>query len=538
MVVRLNTSQRLMQRGRPGEALCPVCDETRRSYAFMIRGLQLVRCPNCNLLSFLARRGPMGVASAHAVDFGDQEPRLLWWDRATELDAARHYLDALAARGLTTGRILLVAPLEHPFAAEATRRGYGVGFHAKMRQLTDEPGGPDAGGPYDAAVVIYQLEQSSTPREALIRIRAALRPDGILLVALPTIDSRPARWLGERWTGWRPENIHYFDRMTLQSLLERCGFAQIWAQPDRRIYTIRHIHARAMSLPRTLFTRAITGALRAVPGPLRERRMRLTSSGMIVTAARRELRTRPLCSIIVPAYNERGTFPVLMEALLAKQLPGIDKEVIVVESNSTDGTRELALSYGSHPDVTLILEDRPRGKGHAVRQGIERARGDYVLIQDADLEYDLNDYDDLLEPLLAHAVPFVLGRRHGGGLKMRQFNDQSVLAKLLNIGHVLFTTLLNLLYHQRMQDPFTMFKVFRRECLYGLDFECNRFDFDVELLSKLLRKGYDPLEIPVNYRSRSFSEGKKVSMLRDPWTWVQAAIKYRLMPLRGPHRLR
>ena len=119
---------------------------------------------------------------------------------------------------------------------------------------------------------------------------------------------------------------------------------------------------------------------------------------------------------------------------------------------------------------------------------------------------------------------------------MRQFNDQSLLAKSLNLGHVLFTTCLNVLYRKRMQDPFTMFKVFRRECLYGLEFECNRFDFDVELLSKLLRKGYEPLEIPVNYRSRSFREGKKVSLLRDPWTWLRAALKYRFVPLQGPSK--
>jgi glycosyltransferase involved in cell wall biosynthesis len=274
------------------------------------------------------------------------------------------------------------------------------------------------------------------------------------------------------------------------------------------------------------------------PPPLRNRRVRLEASGMVVTAARTEVRPRPLCSIIVPAYNERDTFPLLLDALLDKQLPGMDKEVIVVESNSRDGTRELALRYAAHPEVTLILEDQPRGKGHAVRQGIMRARGDIVMIQDADLEYDLNDYEELIAPLLTHAVPFVLGGRHGGGLKMRQFTDQPLLAAMMNLGHVAFTSMLNLFYRRRMQDPFTMYKVFRRECLYGLEFECNRFDFDVELLSKLLRKGYDPVEIPVNYRARSFSEGKKVSVLRDPWTWLRAGFKYRLAPLRGPHERR
>jgi hypothetical protein len=353
-------------------------------------------------------------------------------------------------------------------------------------------------------------------------------------VVLPSVGSLPARWLGRRWTQWRPENIFYFDSVKIQLLLERCGFAQIWAKPDRRLYTVRHINERIRSSPRSPVTSLISFAYRFVPRPIRNKRLRLVSSGIMVTAVREDIAIRPLCSIIVPAYNERATFSQLMDTLLAKELPGMDRQIVIVESNSSDGTRELALTYAAHPDVTVVLEDRPQGKGHAVRKGLEQATGNIVMIQDADLEYDINDYDDLLQPLIAHSTPFVLGIRHGGAWKMRQFNDANVLAKFLNFGHVLLTTMLNVLYRRRMRDPFTMFKVFRRECLYGLEFECNRFDFDVELLTKLLRKGYDPLEIPVNYRSRSFKEGKKVSILRDPWTWLRAAIKYRLLPLRDP----
>jgi len=110
---------------------------------------------------------------------------------------------------------------------------------------------------------------------------------------------------------------------------------------------------------------------------------------------------------------------------------------------------------------------------------------------------------------------------------MRHFDDQQQLSAYLNFGHVLFTTMINLLYGQHLKDPFTMFKVFRRECLYNLYFECNRFDFDYELVIKLIRKGYVPVEIPVNYKSRSFQEGKKIDMYRDPLTWVKAIFKYR-----------
>ncbi len=101
----------------------------------------------------------------------------------------------------------------------------------------------------------------------------------------------------------------------------------------------------------------------------------------------------------------------------------------------------------------------------------------------------------------------------------------------MNLGHVFFTALFNVVYGTRLRDPFTMFKVFRRDCLYGLTFESNRFDFDWELVGKLVRAGYRPLEIPVNYRSRSFSEGKKVSFFRDPLTWIRACFKYRFVRL-------
>jgi hypothetical protein len=101
----------------------------------------------------------------------------------------------------------------------------------------------------------------------------------------------------------------------------------------------------------------------------------------------------------------------------------------------------------------------------------------------------------------------------------------------MNVGHVFFTGLFNVVYGTRLRDPFTMFKVFRRDCIHGLTFESNRFDFDWELVGKLVRAGYRPLEIPVNYRSRSFAEGKKVSFFRDPLTWIRACFKYRFTRL-------
>jgi glycosyltransferase involved in cell wall biosynthesis len=237
-------------------------------------------------------------------------------------------------------------------------------------------------------------------------------------------------------------------------------------------------------------------------------------------------------SVIVPIYNEAATAAVALDAILAKEVPGWTLEIILVESNSTDGTRDIVLARKDRPRVKLILEDRPRGKGHAVRTGLAQATGDVILIQDADLEYDLNDYDVLLAPLASGRQSFVLGSRHGeGGWAIRKFTDQPVQAIVLNCAHWGFTLLINGALGIWLRDPFTMYKVFRRDCLDGLTFECNRFDFDWELLIKLVRKGHRPIEIPISYKSRSFKEGKKISMFRDPITWLRALVKYRFSRL-------
>lgn len=237
-------------------------------------------------------------------------------------------------------------------------------------------------------------------------------------------------------------------------------------------------------------------------------------------------------SVIVPAFNEIATVKAALDALLAKRIQGFEIEVIIVESNSTDGTREVVAGYRGSPGVRLILEERPRGKGYAVRTGLKEATGDIILIQDADLEYDLADYEILLAPIAAGRQSFVLGSRHGrGGWAIRKFTDQPFRAFLLNGAHWSFTFLINLSLGIWLKDPFTMYKVFRRDCLEGLTFTCDRFDFDWELLIKLVRKGHRPIEIPITYRSRSFEEGKKIRMFRDPLTWMVAWAKARFGPI-------
>lgn len=257
--------------------------------------------------------------------------------------------------------------------------------------------------------------------------------------------------------------------------------------------------------------------------------------GATVVSARRSRKAPPgeraaVLSVVMPVYNERATAKKAIELVLSKEIAGVEIELVIVESNSADGTREDVLELAGHPRVRLVLEERPEGKGHAVRAGLAAATGDFVLIQDADLEYDVDDYEALIDPLRTVRAGFVLGYRRrtdGARFGVRHFERQAIVSQAMNVGNVLFLSLFNLVYRSRLRDPFTMYKVFRRDCLHGMRLECDRFDFDWELCAKLLRAGYRPIEVPVAYRSRSFSEGKKVSVLFDPLSWVVACFKYR-----------
>jgi glycosyltransferase involved in cell wall biosynthesis len=250
-------------------------------------------------------------------------------------------------------------------------------------------------------------------------------------------------------------------------------------------------------------------------------------------------------SIIIAVYNEEPTVGTLLERVWAQPLPGIRKEIVIVESNSTDHSREIvadfALRHATDPQTRIVVlhQDTPRGKGNAIRQGLAAATGEIILIQDADLEYDVADYPDLLRPILEERTAFVLGSRHMGpkGWKIRKFADGGPQAGLMNLGGMLFHTLFNVLYGARLSDPTTMYKVFRADCLQGMTLTRDRFDFDFELLGKLIRRGFMPLEIPVSYESRGFDAGKKIRIFRDPFTWLLAILACRFeraSPVRKP----
>lgn len=490
---------------------CPVCDDHRFRYLFSIENHRLVRCRECHFTFLNPQPSEQEFAAISAspsnLPANAQNAREISRSPVDSPIPAK-YLDALIAYNGSSRRNLLQIGYDNTsLSVAATEREFDVvntdDFpHAKnlsgKNVGTDLDTLADTGRRFDICIVTNTLERSRDPRHLIRTLHRLLRPGGVLFVATPDFSFGRDR-AASRSAKFTPQHLSYFTRRTLESLLFAQGF--------------RELAWESCELP--------PNENRIVPG------------GIMIMGRAIEKKPRPLLSIIVPVFNEAATFRTAFERLLAHPFAGCDVEYLVVESNSTDGTRDIVNEYASHPRVRVLLEDAPRGKGHAVRTGLKVCHGDFIAIQDADLEYDVDDYDALLEPLLKNREAFVLGARHGGrSRKMRQFAGQPLTSGILNFGHWFFTTLLNLFLGVRLKDPFTMYKLFRRDCIHDLEFEANRFDFDWELVIKLIRKGYIPIEIPVNYRSRSFHEGKKVRVIRDPLSWFAALAKFRFQRLK------
>jgi len=526
---------------------CPLCGSQRLHFNFGHQGYRVESCIDCGFQLLNPQPSDEALATIYSPTYflgggsADSSDKIAAMKQAT----ARAYLsDIIRYRGSLGGRLLEIGCGLGDFLIEADREGFQVtgvelspsaAATARRRVplatihygfLENVPLPPNS---FDVCVLCDVIEHVRQPLEFMRTLHRLLKPDGVVFLATPSLDSWSAKSHGRRRTEYKPERLSYFNTQTIQNLLYRAGYQQVIVRPGWIVSTLSYVASQFDRFPIPGLTSLVKGLRCLTPRWLREPQVRMVASGMAVYACPSEVKKETRLSVIVPVYNEAATFDTLMKALLQKKVAGMEIEIVIVESASNDGSRELAERYRHHPRVKLVLEDRPRGKGHAVRTGFQHVAGEFILIQDADLEYDLDDYDALLEPLRQGRASFVLGARHGGNaFKMRQFEKQPLLAAMLNAGHYFFRMLVNLLFRLNLNDPFTMYKVFRRDCLEGLTFHCNRFDFDFELLLKLVRKGYRPLEIPVNYRSRSFKQGKKVSVLRDPVTWLWALLRLRM----------
>ena len=231
-------------------------------------------------------------------------------------------------------------------------------------------------------------------------------------------------------------------------------------------------------------------------------------------------------SVIVPAYNERETVEEILrrvrEAPVHVEGANVEKEIIVVDDGSTDGTRDiLARIAQEQPDIIVLMHDRNQGKGAAIRTGLQRATGDYIVIQDADLEYDPREYGILLQPLIEGKADVVYGSRFLGPHRAFLF--------LHYLGNKFLNLVTNILYDTILTDMETCYKMFRADVIKGIPLRARGFEFEPEVTAKVLKRGYRVFEVPISYSGRDFEEGKKIHPWKDGLRALWTLIKYRFV---------
>lgn len=508
---------------------CPACQRDVAKYLFHRAGVRFVRCANCDAVYVNpAREQPVNnldIERSQVVNPRDRE--LMVADFESLLD---HIASDFEKDGGVLARTLLIGRYLPEFVA----LGKQVGL--QVAEITDDVFQKVAvesdlawAAPLLARapqVVILQelLESCADPGAVMAALVAALPPTTLFVVTYTNADSLPARMMRRNWAAFFGTKSAYLSTGNLTALLGRHGLVLKAQYPLPVTRTAAYVAEMAERILPNMGLAKLANAT-----PLRDVRVPVRAGNRVAVFGKSQVAAdREKLSIILPVFNEHRFAAQVIDAVLAKQLP-IDREVIIVESNSTDGTREIVKGYESHPGVRVVYEDKPRGKGHAVRTGLQHVTGTIVLIQDSDFEYDIDDYDALLEPLLQHRTMFVLGSRSLGldDWKVRKYDVTPIRGALLNFAQVMFAKTYNVLYQQRATDVNTMFKVFRSECLDGLDLHSNGFELDIELACKLARNGNSPMEVPVNYVARGFEDGKKIRFWRDAVPSYFALYRYR-----------
>ncbi|MEM4254072.1 MAG: glycosyltransferase family 2 protein [Candidatus Woesearchaeota archaeon] len=223
-------------------------------------------------------------------------------------------------------------------------------------------------------------------------------------------------------------------------------------------------------------------------------------------------------TIIIPVYNEVKTVGKIVKRVQDARLP-VEKEIIIVDDFSTDGTRDVLQKLKG---VRILYHTRNRGKGAALRTGFEHATGDIITIQDADLEYDPNEFAKLLKPILEGKANVVYGSRFKG----RPFSYQAVAIPTHYVGNRFLSLVTTLLYGQWVSDMETCYKMFTKEVLQKLNLKANRFEIEPEITAKILKKGFRIIEVPIVYCPRKWNEGKKINW-RDGIKALYCLIKCR-----------
>lgn len=227
-------------------------------------------------------------------------------------------------------------------------------------------------------------------------------------------------------------------------------------------------------------------------------------------------------SIIIPCYNESATVLEIVNKILNLKY-NIEREIILVDDFSDDGTKEIIRqNFLNHKDIRVIFHDKNSGKGAAIKTAKKFVSGDIIIIQDADLEYDPNDYKKLIEPIINNETKVVYGSRV---LNQNRYSARGFTSKLRVFGNHVLTVISNILNKQKLTDAHTCYKVFSREVFDKINLEENDFSFCPEATSKVSKLGYEIIEVPISYNGRDYKNGKKIKF-SDAFKALKTLIKY------------
>lgn len=518
-------------RRRANYVACPACESRAQRVLFQRAGTRFVACRACGL----AYADPVGPLTPETFDLSSSD---YWTGELNVRLACRTFanlVDEMAsAYERNVGRrprSLLVIGRWHPAFKRLQLSVPNVTFAAEQgsdeQSILREPLVDVLGEQIAAADVVLLhglLEARSDPATALAGLMGRLGPEAVLAITFASTRSVASRVLRKRWGEFFANSLAFYDAENLNLLMGRLGFGRIAIWRMQTFYSVGYA-ARRLGVPapvQKLLSIVGAGALHFAPPAGYQAAMFRPVKGDAVDRL----------SIVVPVYNEAASVGAILSSLTSIELP-VDHEVVVVESGSTDGSREIVESFAQRGEVRAIFQPEARGKGFAVREGIAAAAGSIILIQDADFEYDLDDYDALLAPILQRHASFVLGSRTLGldDWRIRRYTGTPLRGTFINLAQLLFERTFKMLYRQKTTDITTMFKVFRRECIDGCEFTAERFSFDIELVCKIVRNGHVPIEVPVNYQGRGFDEGKKVT-LSDAWPSYFEMFRVRFAPRR------
>lgn len=224
-------------------------------------------------------------------------------------------------------------------------------------------------------------------------------------------------------------------------------------------------------------------------------------------------------SVIIPVYNEERTISKIVDTVRKVDIGDLDKEIIIVDDFSGNNTKKI-LKKISGKCIKKLYHTRNMGKGSAVRTGLKQATGDFIILQDADLEYDPNDYPKLLKPLLEGEADVVYGSRF--------INKHKARYKLYYFGNLIINLLASIIFFKRITDVETGYKIFRKESIKSVRLKAKGFELEPEITAKLIKKRYRIMEVPIWYKCRSFEEGKKITW-KDGVKAIYYLIKYRFV---------